>query len=106
MNIELPMIPAGVLVLLGFFAPYAIALVNQPSWTPTSKKLISIAVSIALALVSLVFYYFITGDELVWENWPMLVILFILVSQASYTLVTKRSATVVEIASSSNSVKG
>lgn len=98
MNIDLPAIPAGVMLLLGFFAPYAIALVNSPKWSTASKKLISIAVSIGLALIALAFYYLITKEPLVWENWPVLVLLFIVVAQASYALVTKPSATKVESA--------
>lgn len=106
MNIELPTVPAGVLVLLGFFAPYAIALVNQPSWKPAWKRVMSVAVSIALALLALLFYYLITGEELVWENWPVLVLLFIVVAQASYALVTGKSAAAVEARTSRPSVSG
>ena len=34
MSIDLPAIPAGILTLLAFFAPYAIAIINHPSWDP------------------------------------------------------------------------
>ncbi|VXC32280.1 hypothetical protein MICRO8M_90094 [Microbacterium sp. 8M] len=34
MNIELPTIPAGVLVLFGLVAPYLQAIIQRPSWRP------------------------------------------------------------------------
>lgn len=96
MSIELPTIPAGVLTLLAVFAPYAIALINSPKWSAGSKRFMSVAVSIGLALIAIVGYYLITREPLVWENWPMLVLLFVIVAQASYALVTKPSASKVE----------
>lgn len=94
MEIALPAIPAGVMTLIAFFAPFAIALVNSPKWSTGSKQWISLAVSVALAILSLGGYYLITGDAI--PSWPMLILLFIIVAQASYALVLKKPATVVE----------
>lgn len=102
MNIALPAIPAGILTLLAFFAPYAVALINQPSWTAGTKKLMSIIVSIVLALVVIGFYYWTTGEPI--AGWPMLILLTLVVMQASYALVTKGTAAKVEIATSKGEV--
>lgn len=92
MNIELPAIPAGVLTLLAFFAPYAIALINSPHWKAGSKRLVAIVVSIVLALIVLVGYYLMTGDIL--PSWPVLVLLAITVTQAAFTLLWSSTKTV------------
>ena len=94
MNIELPAIPTGVTVLLIFFAPYATAILNHPRWAAGSKKLVAIAVSIGLALLSLAFYYLLTGDAPL--PWPAFIILFLVISQAAYALLLKPSAKLVE----------
>ena len=94
MNIELPSIPAGVMVLLGSFAPFAIALVNAPKWSPSWKRFMSVVVSIALAVIALGGYYVLTGD--VPPEWPWLVLLFILVAQTAYALVWKNAASKLE----------
>lgn len=93
MNIELPVIPAGILVLLSFFAPYAIALINHPSWKAGSKRLVAVVVSIVLTGLVMALYYVMTGDLV--PDWPVLILLAITVSQAAYTLLYK-SATEVE----------
>lgn len=94
MPIELPAIPAGMLVLMGLFAPYAIALINHPGWAPKWKKLVSIVVSLLLAAIVIAIYYFTTGDVI--PDWPMLLLLSVLVVQTSYGLLLKKSATEVE----------
>lgn len=97
MNIVLPEIPAGALVLLAFFAPYLVSLLNgvlpfvTKAW---HKKLVTIVVSVFLAVVVLAFYYWLSGDVL--PSWPAFVILSLLVTSASYALVTKPTATKVE----------
>lgn len=92
MEIALPVIPAGVLTLLSFFAPYAIALINHPGWKSGSKRLVAIVVSIVLALIVLVGYYLMTGDML--PSWPVLVLLAIIVTQAAFTLLWSSAKTV------------
>lgn len=94
MNLELPSIPAGIVLLLSFFSPYAIAVVNHPRWSTGSKKLITIAVTIVLAFISMWFYYLMTGDTLL--PWPAFILLFLIVSQSAYALVLKPTAKVVE----------
>lgn len=94
MNIELPAIPAGIIVLLGLLSPYAIALANDPTWTKGTKKVVSIVVSLLLSVVVILGYYLLTGDTPL--GWPWMILLLILVSQTSYSLITKRSATEVE----------
>lgn len=93
MDVIIPAIPAGVLTLLSFFSPYAIALINHPSWKAGSKRLVAVAVSIALTLLVLVFYYAMTGDLV--PSWPIMVLLALAIGQAAYTLL-KSSATRVE----------
>lgn len=94
MNIELPTIPAGVLVLLALAAPYVQALIQRPSWSATVKKVVAVVVAIVLTAVVLLFYYVYTGDSI--PAWPALILLAIVVAQASYTLVTKESAAALE----------
>lgn len=93
MSIEIPAIPLGVLTLLSFFAPYAIALINHPGWKSGSKRLVSIFVSIVLAVVVLALYYLLTGDTLL--GWPWMILLTIVVVQAAFALLRK-SVTQVE----------
>lgn len=38
----------GAAVLVGLLAPYLIALVNQPTFTPTGRKAVAVAVSVVL----------------------------------------------------------
>lgn len=94
MTIDLPAIPAGILTLLAFFAPYAIAIINHPAWAPKWKRLVAIIVSIVLALVVMVLYYVMTGDLI--PQWPVLLLLAVVVTQAAYALVLKPSAKSVE----------
>jgi len=82
-NIELPAIPAGVLTLLSVLAPYAIAFINHPSWPAGSKRIIAVAVSLALTLVVLGGYYAFTGDLV--PQWPVLILLGVVVSQAAFS---------------------
>lgn len=94
MNIELPTIPLGVLTLLALFAPYAVALINQPAWPAKWKRAVAVIVAVLLALVVLALYYALTGDVL--PDWPWLLLLAVLVSQSSYALLLKPSATRLE----------
>lgn len=94
MDITLPSIPAGVLVLLGLLAPYVQALIQRPQWSPAAKKVIAVAVALALTGIVLWFYYVFTGDSV--PAWPVLALLALVVAQASYTMVTKSTATALE----------
>ncbi|PRB08626.1 hypothetical protein CQ047_12155 [Microbacterium sp. MYb72] len=97
MDITLPSIPAGVLVLLGLIAPYAIAALNGALpfvRTPSQRKAVAIVVAIVLAVVVLAFYFAYTGDVI--PEWPVLVLLAIVVVQASYALIAKSTASAVE----------
>lgn len=92
MEIIVPVVPAGVVTLLSFFAPYAIALINAPKWKAGSKRLVAAAVSLALALGVLVLYYALTGERV--PDWPVFVLLAIIVCQAAYTLLYKSASDV------------
>lgn len=94
MEIVIPTTPLGVLTLLAFFAPYAIAVINKPAWPARVKKWVAILVPILLALLVLVVYYISTGDVV--PAWPVLLLLAVVVCQASYALVTKSTAKHVE----------
>ena len=94
MNIELPAIPAGVMTLLAFFSPYAIAIINHPRWSTGSKRLITIAATVALAFICYAGYILLTGDTV--PDWPVLILLFLVISQTAYSLVLKGSVKRVE----------
>lgn len=97
MDITLPTIPAGALVLLGLFAPYAIGALNGALpfvRQPWQKKVLAIVVAVVLALLTLWLYYAFTGDAV--PEWPVLVLLTVLIVQASYALITKPTASAIE----------
>ena len=94
MDITLPTIPAGVLVLLALLAPYLQAIIQRPTWRPWVKRVLAIVLALVLAGVVLAFYYVYTGDVV--PDWPVVVLLAIVVAQASYGLLTKTTAAAVE----------
>lgn len=94
MMIEIPTIPAGMLILLSFFAPYLQAVIQAPGWKPWVKKLVTVALAAVLTAVVFVFYYAMTGDA--FPEWPVFILLALVVMSASYALVTKPSATALE----------
>lgn len=96
--LDIPTVPAAIITLLGLFAPYAVAVVTRPEWSPLWKKLISIVVALALAAIALVIYFAATGTAI--PEWWNLLLLSVVVTQASYALVTKPSATRLEYATS------
>ncbi|WP_213816214.1 hypothetical protein [Glaciihabitans sp. dw_435] len=98
MNIDIPTVPVAIIALLGLFAPYAIAVVNQPRWTVPQRKIVSVVVSLLISAIALVIYYAASGDPI--PAWWALLLLGLVVSQASYTLVTKKTAAAVESATS------
>jgi cell shape-determining protein MreD len=105
MDIAIPVAPLGVLTLLGFFAPYAIAALNGILpfvKTPWQKKIVSIVVSLVLAAAVVLFYYQITGDTI--TDWWVFALLAIVIVNASYALVTRDTATAVERAADPNVV--
>ena len=91
---ELPEIPAAIIAVLGLVTPWLLALVNQPHWSPLVKRLIAVAGSVVLSLAVLVWYYAWAGDP--WPAWPQLVLLGLLVSQATYALIAQPSAKALE----------
>jgi glucan phosphoethanolaminetransferase (alkaline phosphatase superfamily) len=90
MEVTLPLMPAGITALLAFLSPYAIAIVNHPSWPAKYKRLVAIVVTVVLAGLSMLLYYAMTGY--VFPAWPQFFLLFLLISQAAYALVLKSSA--------------
>ena len=97
MDITLPAIPAGVLTLLALFAPYAIGALNGalPFVTkPWQKKLVTIIVAVALAVVVIVFYQNITGEPI--GNPWLFALLSLGVISVSYALITKPTASKIE----------
>lgn len=87
MEINLPVIPAGILTLLSLLAPYVIAIINRPTWSASTKRVVSVAASVILAAVVILGYFWYTRDVV--PDWPVLILLAIVVVQASYALVTK-----------------
>jgi hypothetical protein len=94
MDITLPIIPSGITVLLAFFAPYAIAVINHPAWPSKYKRLVSLVVTVLLAGVSMLFYYMMTGY--IFPDPAQFVLLFLIISQAAYALILKPSAKALE----------
>lgn len=94
MNIEIPVAPLGVLTVLGFLAPYAIAALNGVLPFVSSalaRKLVSVVVSVVLAVVGLVLYHLLSSEP--WPDsvaaWAGYSLLVLVVCQASYALVTR-----------------
>lgn len=99
MDITLPEIPTAILALLAFFSPYAVAALNGAMSfvkTPAAKRIVTVVVSVLLAAVVIVFYFAMTGEVL--PEWPAFVLLSIMISAASYALITKPTAQKVEAA--------
>jgi len=90
MVIDIPTVPAGVLVLLTFFAPYATSIVINPRWSASQKKIVAVIVALVLAAVVMLIAFF--GFGLPIPSWPVLLLLSVVISQTSYDLVTKKSA--------------
>lgn len=95
MNIEIPVAPLGLLTILGFLAPYAVAFLNGVLpfvKSDLGRKLVAVVVSVILAAIGLVAYHLVSGeawpaDAAAWVGYALLVLV---VCQASYALVTKR----------------
>ena len=97
----IPEVPAAIVAILGLIAPYAIALVNRPEWSVTAKRIVSMLVPIVLAAVALVLYFAGTGEPV--TQWPQLVLLAVVVTQASHSLITRETADKLERATSRTS---
>jgi hypothetical protein len=96
MDVTLPVIPSGITVLLAFFSPYAIAVINHPAWPTKYKRLVALIVTVVLAAVSMLFYSLMTG--FIFPDPAQFIVLFLIISQASYALILKPSAKAVEAA--------
>ncbi len=88
-SFELPTIPVGIVVLLGFFAPYGVALAIRPEWPARAKKLASLVASLLVAAVTLILAVLL-GYQI--TSWPVFVLIAIMTVSASYALITKGSA--------------
>lgn len=94
MDISLPAVPAGALVVLALVAPYLQAIIQNDRWSPTAKKVLAIVLPAVLAGAALTFHFAYTGDPV--PEWPVLVLLVVAVAQASYALFSKSSAKALE----------
>lgn len=94
MEIIILAIPAGVLTLLAFFIPIAVAVINHPRWPAGSKRIAAIVVNIALTALALAIYYLITGDIVLYC--PVMLLLAFVVQQAAYALIMKSPSKSVE----------
>lgn len=90
----LPVIPVAVVSILGLLAPYVVAIVNRPQWSPNAKRIVSVIAVAALTAVALVLFYAATKEPV--PEWPQLVLLAIVVSQAAYALILKPTAVALE----------
>lgn len=87
MELQIPTVPIIIITLLGIFSPYAIAVINQPRWTPAQRKVVSVVVSLLISALALVIYFAATGEPL--PQWWTLLLLGLFVAQTSYSLVTR-----------------
>lgn len=97
MDIAIPAAPAGILTLLAFFSPYAIGALNGLLpfvRKPWQKKVVSIIFAVALAVVVVLFYMNITGEPI--GNIWLFMLLSVVIVSASYTLITRGTASAVE----------
>lgn len=91
MEFELPEVPVYIMGVLAFIAPYVIATINAlADFGKVGRRVISTVVSLVIAALVLVVYYYMTGVPV--PEWPVLVLLFVAVAQASFALFTKGSA--------------
>lgn len=93
---ELPAVPFGIVALIGFLSPLAIAVVNQPIWPAKYKKAVAVIVAAALAAASLIIYYSASQEPL--PQWWVLLLVAIAASQTSYAIFLKKVAARIETA--------
>lgn len=103
-EIVIPAIPSAITLLLNFFAPYATALVVNPVWKPAQKKMAAVIVALLLAAFVLIIAFL--GFGIAVPAWPVLLLLAVSVSQASYDLILKRSADALAISAGNGSDQG
>lgn len=94
MQIELPTIPLGMMTLLAFFAPFAIAVINHPAWPSRWKYVVTIIVNAVLVAVVFAVYYAMTKEPI--PDWPVLLVIGLGVTQAAYLLLWKKPAAKIE----------
>lgn len=90
----LPTVPTIVTAILNLFAPYLVAIVNRPEWSANVKRIVAVVVTVVATALVLVMFYAITREPI--PDWPLLLLLAVVVSQAAYALLLKQSAQVVE----------
>jgi hypothetical protein len=87
-------VPTIVLVLINFVMPYVVSIATSPAWPKTATKWVSIGLSALAAAAVLLVAHFGFGFAI--PAWPQLIILGIVVTQASYSLLLKESADAVQ----------
>lgn len=90
----LPVVPVALTAILGLLAPYFIAIVNRPQWSPHVKRIVAVVAVVVLTAVALVLFYAVTKEPV--PEWPQLVLLAVVVSQAAYALLLKPTAVALE----------
>ena len=70
--------------IVAFATPYIIALVNRPTWSASTKRLVMIGVAVVIAFVT----HLLSGgfDGMTWGNLLVYLVAFIGVVQAAYAL--------------------
>lgn len=90
----LPVAPVALTAILGLLAPYVVAIVNRPQWSPNVKRIVAVVAVVVLTAVALVLFYAATKEPV--PEWPQLVLLAVVVSQAAYALILKPTAAALE----------
>lgn len=74
-------------LILGFLTPLAISLINRPQWTSTVRKIIAVAIAVAIAVVNLLVQGKFAGLHLNLETVFTILSMVVGASQAAYALV-------------------
>lgn len=90
-DIALPAVPAGIIAIINFFAPYLVSLIVQENWSNKTKQLVAIATSVVLSVVVLVVAHLFFGLQL-GADVPTMILLGVAVILAAYNIVHKELA--------------
>lgn len=99
-----PTVPAIVVLLVNFGAPYLVSVVQSPLWPKNAKKIASVIVSVLLTAIVLVVAHF--GFAFVIPAWPELIILGIVCCAFSYSVLLKDSADAITNSTGTGTAQG
>jgi hypothetical protein len=89
-DIEIPLIPAGLVLLANFFTPYIIAIATAPFWPKAAKRVVAVGISLLFTALVLLVAHFLFSFPL--PAWGPLLLIGVLMSQTTYAAILKGSA--------------